>query len=27
MKPAAAPLLLVPFREVRHEQPDDCLHY
>lgn len=25
MKPA--PLLLVPFREVRHEQPDDCLHY
>lgn len=21
------PLLLVPFREVRHEQPDDCLHY
>jgi len=24
---AAAPLLLVPFREVRHEQPDDCLHY
>jgi AraC family transcriptional activator of pobA len=27
MKSAAAPLLLVPFREVRHEQPDDCLHY
>lgn len=27
MKAAAAPLLLVPFREVRHEQPDDCLHY
>ncbi|HEY8361081.1 MAG TPA: AraC family transcriptional regulator [Ramlibacter sp.] len=27
MKPAPAPLLLVPFREVRHEQPDDCLHY
>jgi AraC family transcriptional activator of pobA len=27
MKPAAPPLLLVPFREVRHEQPDDCLHY
>ena len=27
MKPAAAPLLLVPFREVRHAQPDDCLHY
>ena len=26
MKPAA-PLLLVPFREVRHDQPDDCLHY
>lgn len=25
MKPA--PLLLVPFREVRHGQPDDCLHY
>ena len=24
---SAAPLLLVPFREVRHEQPDDCLHY
>lgn len=21
------PLLLVPFREVRHEQPDDCVHY
>ncbi|SFM53960.1 helix-turn-helix domain-containing protein [Variovorax sp. OV329] len=27
MKPAIAPLLLVPYREVRHEQPDDCLHY
>lgn len=27
MKASAAPLLLVPFREVRHEQPDDCLHY
>ncbi|MBS0451036.1 MAG: helix-turn-helix domain-containing protein [Proteobacteria bacterium] len=27
MKSAATPLLLVPFREVRHEQPDDCLHY
>ncbi|WP_298929513.1 helix-turn-helix domain-containing protein [uncultured Ramlibacter sp.] len=27
MKTAAAPLLLVPFREVRHWQPDDCLHY
>lgn len=25
MKPA--PLLLVPFREVRHDEPDDCLHY
>ncbi|HSW20781.1 MAG TPA: AraC family transcriptional regulator [Ramlibacter sp.] len=25
MKPD--PLLLVPFREVRHNQPDDCLHY
>lgn len=24
---AAAPLLMVPFREVRHFQPDDCLHY
>jgi AraC family transcriptional activator of pobA len=23
----ASPLLLVPFREVRHDQPDDCLHY
>jgi AraC family transcriptional activator of pobA len=23
----SAPLLLVPFREVRHDQPDDCLHY
>lgn len=21
-----APLLLVPFKEVRHDQPDDCLH-
>jgi AraC family transcriptional activator of pobA len=27
VKSTAAPLLLVPFREVRHEQPDDCLHY
>ena len=27
MKRATTPLLLVPFREVRHEQPDDCLHY
>lgn len=27
MKPPSAPLLLVPFHEVRHEQPDDCLHY
>ena len=26
MKPAA-PLLMVPFREVRHDQPDDVLHY
>jgi AraC family transcriptional regulator, transcriptional activator of pobA len=26
MKPATSPLL-VPFREVRHDQPDDCLHY
>jgi AraC family transcriptional regulator, transcriptional activator of pobA len=25
MKPS--PLLLVPYREVRHDQPDDCLHY
>jgi AraC family transcriptional regulator, transcriptional activator of pobA len=25
MKPD--PLLIVPFREVRHDQPDDCLHY
>lgn len=25
MKPE--PLLLVPFREVRHDQPDDCVHY
>jgi AraC family transcriptional activator of pobA len=25
MKPPAQ--LLVPFREVRHDQPDDCLHY
>ncbi len=24
---APAPLLMVPFREVRHFQPDDCLHY
>ena len=23
----ASPLLLVPFREVRHDEPDDCLHY
>jgi AraC family transcriptional regulator, transcriptional activator of pobA len=23
----AAPLLIVPFSEVRHESPDDCLHY
>lgn len=23
----ASPLLLVLFREVRHDQPDDCLHY
>ena len=21
------PLLLVPFREVRHDRPDDCVHY
>ena len=21
------PLLLIPYREVRHDQPDDCLHY
>jgi AraC family transcriptional activator of pobA len=27
VKTAITPLLLVPFREVRHEQPDDCLHY
>jgi len=27
VKPAATPLLLVPFKEVRHDQPDDCLHY
>lgn len=27
MKPAAAPLLLVPFKEIRHDAPDDCLHY
>jgi len=26
MKPATAQLL-VPFREVRHSRPDDCLHY
>ena len=25
MKPPS--LLMVPFREVRHDQPDDCLHY
>jgi AraC family transcriptional regulator, transcriptional activator of pobA len=24
---ASTPLLMVPFREVRHFQPDDCLHY
>jgi AraC family transcriptional activator of pobA len=24
---STSPLLLVPFREVRHDQPDDCLHY
>lgn len=23
----SAPLLVVPFREVQHYQPDDCLHY
>lgn len=23
----SAPLLLVPFKEIRHQQPDDCLHY
>ncbi|MBL0420061.1 helix-turn-helix domain-containing protein [Ramlibacter sp. AW1] len=27
MKTPESPLLLVPFREVRHFQPDDCLHY
>ena len=27
MKPATAPLLLVPFKEIRHYAPDDCLHY
>lgn len=27
MKNPQPPLLLVPFREVRHLQPDDCLHY
>jgi len=27
MNPATTALLLVPFSEVRHEQPDDCLHY
>jgi AraC family transcriptional activator of pobA len=27
MKPASPALLSVGFREVRHEQPDDCLHY
>ena len=26
MKPAS-PLLMIPFREVRHDQPDDVLHY
>jgi AraC family transcriptional activator of pobA len=25
--PASASLLVVPFREVRHDQPDDCLHH
>lgn len=25
MKPT--PLLLVPFKEIRHDEPDDCLHY
>jgi AraC family transcriptional activator of pobA len=24
---SAPPFALVPFREVRHDQPDDCLHY
>jgi AraC family transcriptional activator of pobA len=24
---STSPLLLVPFREVRHDEPDDCLHY
>lgn len=23
----SAPLLLIPFREVRHDAPDDCVHY
>lgn len=27
MKTLPAPMLMVPFKEVRHEQPDDCLHY
>jgi AraC family transcriptional activator of pobA len=27
MKPTAPQLLLVPYQEVRHDQPDDCLHY
>jgi AraC family transcriptional activator of pobA len=27
MKPSPTPLLHVPFSEVRHEEPDDCLHY
>jgi AraC family transcriptional regulator, transcriptional activator of pobA len=27
MSAPATPLLMVPFREVRHFQPDDCLHY
>lgn len=27
MKPEPAAQLLVPFREVRHDQPDDCLHH
>lgn len=27
MNPPAVPLRIVPYREVRHDQPDDCLHY
>lgn len=27
MNSPESPLLLVPYREVRHFQPDDCLHY